>query len=69
MQPDTSVAGKVRISELKRFALEKLPEGQLRDDILSQPDEISADEYLANCRVWMRLARQHGQPHDRLPVR
>ena len=46
--------------ELKKFALEKLPEGPLRDDILSQPEEISPGEYLANCRVWLRLARLRG---------
>jgi hypothetical protein len=60
MQSDTVVEGKVRMIELKKFALEKLPEGPLRDDILSQPEEISPGEYLANCRVWMRLARLHG---------
>ncbi|MGA2199904.1 MAG: hypothetical protein ABSG45_08200 [Nitrososphaerales archaeon] len=47
----------VNLSSLKRFALEKLPAGPLRDDILSQPDEITPAEYLANCRVWQRLAR------------
>lgn len=60
---------KVRLTDLKRFALEKLPGGPLRDDILSQPDEISPDDYLADCRVWLRLSRLHGQPQDRLPVR
>ncbi|MDG6977813.1 MAG: hypothetical protein JRN58_01900 [Nitrososphaerota archaeon] len=49
----------VNLSGLKRFALEKLPDGPLRDDILSQPDEVSLEEYLANCRVWLRLARLH----------
>ncbi len=57
MQSDDVVEGKVRLSELKRFALEKLPEGPLRDDILSQPEEISSGEYLANCRVWLRLLK------------
>ncbi len=60
MQSKTAVEGKVRLSDLKRFALEKLPEGPLRDDILSQPDEVSSGEYLTNCRVWLRLARAVG---------
>ena len=53
----TSVGRKVNLTGLKRFALEKLPAGTLRDDILSQPDEVTPEEYLANCRVWQRLAR------------
>jgi hypothetical protein len=53
----SSFGRKVNLIGLKRFALEKLPNGPLRDDILAQPDEISPDEYLANCRVWQRLAR------------
>jgi len=45
---------------MKHFALEKLLEGPLRHDILSQPDEVSSAEYLTNCRVWLRLARASG---------
>jgi hypothetical protein len=60
MQTTAAEANKVRLTDFKRFALERLPEGPLRDDILSQPEEVSADEYLADCRVWMRLARSHG---------
>ena len=60
MQPAAAEMNKVRLTEFKRFALERLPEGPLRDDILSQPEEVPAEEYLANCRVWMRLARLHG---------
>lgn len=60
MQADSAVNQTVNLSDFKRFALEKLPEGPLRDDILSQPDEVSAEEYLASCRVWLRLARLHG---------
>ncbi len=58
MQSATAAESRVRLTDLKRFALEKLPEGHLRDDILSQPDEITAEEYLANCRVWLRLLRR-----------
>ena len=48
---------RVMLSNIKRFALEGLPRGPLRDDILSQPDEVSAEEFLASARVWLRLAR------------
>ncbi len=57
MQSATAAENRVRLTALKRFALEKLPEGPLRDDILSQPEEVAPDVYLANCRVWLRLAR------------
>lgn len=57
MQSPTVVKSTIKLADLKRFALEKLPEGPLRDDILSQPDEVAPDDYLANCRVWLRLAR------------
>jgi hypothetical protein len=60
MPPEIVSTGKVSLSSMKRFALEKLPEGPLRDDILSQPDEVSPGEYLTNCRVWLRLARAGG---------
>jgi len=48
---------RVMLSNIKRFALESLPGGPLRDDILSQPDEVSAEEFLTSARVWLRLAR------------
>jgi hypothetical protein len=57
LMQETSINRKVNLTGLKRFALENLPTGPLRDDILSQPDEITPAEYLANCRVWQRLAR------------
>lgn len=57
LQAESKTDRTVRLTELKRFALEKLPVGPLRDDILSEPDEVSPEEYLANCRVWQRLAR------------
>lgn len=49
--------GLVNIAGLKRFALEDLPRGSLRDDILSQPDELEAEQFLASARMWLRLAR------------
>ena len=57
MQTASNIDRRVNLIGLKRFALEKLPEGCLRDDILSQPDELSPEEYLANCRVWLRLVK------------
>lgn len=56
MQAPTTLR-KVQLAGLKRFALERLPDGPLRDDILAQPDELAADDLLANARVWLRLAR------------
>ena len=47
----------VNLTGLKRFALQALRSGPLRDDILSQPDRIGVDEFLASARVWLRLAR------------
>ena len=48
---------RVGLENIKKFALQSLPRGPLRDDILSQPDELSAEEFLASARVWLRLAR------------
>lgn len=53
----TEVRKRVNIRPLKDFALQKLPDGPLRDDTLSQPDEVPPSEYLANCGVWLRLLR------------
>ena len=57
MQSDTIDHGRIRLSGLKKVALEEFPRGPLRDDILSQPDEMTPEEYLANARVWLRMAR------------
>lgn len=54
----TEARKRVNIRPLKDFAFQKLPDGLLRDDILSRPDEIGAEEYLADVRVWLRLLRQ-----------
>lgn len=53
----TEARKKVNIRPLKDLALQKLPDGLLRDDILSRPDEIGAEEYLADVGVWLRLLR------------
>ena len=50
-------ASTVDLIGLKRFALQALSSGPLRDDILSQPDRVGAEEFLASARVWLRLAR------------
>jgi hypothetical protein len=60
MQERSAPKQGINLTDFKKFALQKLPDCPLRDDILSQPDEISPEEYLADCRVWMRLARLHG---------
>lgn len=57
MQSDTVSRRNVGLSALKRLALEELPRSPLRDDILSQPDELPPEEFLASARVWLRLAR------------
>jgi len=57
MQAGTVARQNVKLSGLKQFALQKLPDGPLRDDILAQPDEITAEDYVANCRVWLRMLR------------
>jgi len=47
----------LNIAGLKRFAFEELPRGSLRDDILSQPEELAPEDFLASARMWLRLAR------------
>ena len=47
----------VDLTGMKKFALQALPSGPLRDDILSQPDRVGAEEFLANARIWLPLAR------------
>jgi hypothetical protein len=47
----------VDLTGLKMYALQALSGGPLRDDILSQPDRVGAEEFLASARVWLRLVR------------
>jgi hypothetical protein len=68
MQASSAIRQGVNLTSLKKFALQKLPEGPLRDDILAQPDEITAEEYVANCRVWLRMLRLRGKPEHGPPV-
>ena len=68
MQAGTVSRQNVNLLGLKQFALQKLPDGPLRDDILAQPDEITPEEYLANCRVWLRMLRLGGKPEHGPPV-
>jgi len=60
MQVSSVARQNVNLLDLKHFALKKLPDGPLRDDILAQPDEVTAEEYVANCRVWLRMLRLGG---------
>ncbi len=57
MQSSDDAQRLVGLISIKKFALGSLPSGPLRDDILSQPDEVGAQEFLASARVWLRLAR------------
>ena len=68
MQADSVVRKGVNLTNLKRFALRTLPDGPLRDDILAQPDEITPEEYVANCRMWLRMLRLGGKPEHGPPV-
>jgi hypothetical protein len=56
MAERVSMTNMVSMSGMKRLAL-GIPPGPLRDDILQQPDELGAEEYLVNARMWLRLAR------------
>ena len=57
MESDAVITRRVRISDLKKVAQNEIPRGPLRDDILSQPDELAPEEFLASARMWLRLAR------------
>jgi hypothetical protein len=57
MQASDRAQRRVSLEKMKKFAHEGLPRGPLRDDIISHPDEVSAEEFLASARVWLRLAR------------
>ena len=49
----------VDLRELKAFALEKLPiKSSLRDVLLSERDEMPADEFIHKLAVWLKLWRQ-----------
>jgi len=53
--------GMVRITLLKEFALERLSQGLLlRDLLLSEPDELSPNEFLVKCEVWLKLLKRPG---------
>ncbi len=56
MQTSENAQKRIALSNMKKFALQGLQRGPLRDDILSQPDEVTAEEFLASARVWLRLA-------------
>lgn len=62
-----ATARRIPLSALKRVALDELPEGPLRDDILSQPDDVAPDEYLSDCAFWLRLLKLGGKPSQHGP--
>ena len=48
----------VNISPMKQFAMERLSQGSaLRNLILSEPDLMSPEAYLAKTEIWMKLLR------------
>ena len=52
---------KVRITPLKEFVLNRLSQGlPLRDLLLSEPDELSPNEFLVKCEVWLKLLKRRG---------
>ena len=52
---------RVRITSLKEFALDRLSQGlPLRDLLLSEPDELSPNEFLVKCEVWLKLLKRSG---------
>ena len=69
VQPASTLDRKISLTALKRLVLHDLPpDSPVRDDILSQPDDVSPDEFLSDCAVWLRLLKlrvnppQHGSP-------
>lgn len=51
----------VNIRRLKDFALEKLKSNSpLRDVILSEPDQLTASDFLAKLHIWLRLLKFEG---------
>lgn len=47
---------RVDISRLKGFALRQLPQGsQLRELMMSESDEMAAEELLVKMGIWLRL--------------
>ena len=50
---------RVSIVGLKQFAVTRLPKGSaLRELLLSERDELAAEEFLAKMDVWLKLLRQ-----------
>jgi hypothetical protein len=49
----------IDVRKLKAFALEKLPiKSSLRDVLLSERDEMQADEFVHKLSVWLKLCRR-----------
>ena len=51
--------GKVNIKTLKTFVFENLPaQCTLRDLILAEPDQLTAQEFLIKTEIWLKLLRR-----------
>ncbi len=57
MQPGT-----LRIDSLKRFAARELATHPVtREVIMTQPDELNANEFMLQSRIWLRILMAEGQ--------
>jgi len=60
---ENQLANKGRLIDLRKlkvFALEKLPvKSSLRDVLLSERDEVQADEFIHRLSVWLKRVRFH----------
>ena len=69
MQQAPTLDRKISLTGLKRLALHDLPpDSPVRDDILSQPDDVSPDEFLSDCAVWLRLLKLWANPPQHGPA-
>jgi hypothetical protein len=49
----------INIRTLKQFAYELLPkESPLRDLLLTEKDELPADEFIIKLEIWLKLLRK-----------
>jgi hypothetical protein len=61
-----AAARKVTIRALKEFASERLPKGSaLRDLLLTEKDELTAEEFLSKMDVWIRVFNWEFSRQDR----
>ena len=54
----TQISHKVNLKKLKEYALTNLPKNShLRDLVLSEKDEIDAEEFVVKISMWLKLIR------------